>query len=122
MHYRVSGDSPDRLLSPDPFVQNKPSLRVDDFVQLSGAGDELVDAFGVGGVHDEDNVLLARHLPDEVDFLPLDDAVTDGGGVDVYIYAQLYHRFDVSRRRRDGEPFDDPLVDHSLDAIADRPL
>ena len=70
----------------EALVQDQPSLRRLDLVELSGLGDEFVHRSGVDGVDDQDDVLLAGHLPDKIDLLPVDHPLADRSGVDVHLY------------------------------------
>jgi len=109
--------------SPQPFVEDEPRLRRLDLVHLAGLRDELVvDRARVDGVDDEDDVVLAGDLPDEVHLLPVDHPLADGGGVDVHLHRNLDHRLHVASAGRDGEPLDDTLLSHAIDAIAYGPL
>jgi hypothetical protein len=59
---------------------------------LARLRDEFVDATGVGSVDDEEDVLFARDLPDEVDFLPLDHPFCNLVGADIDRDADLDYR------------------------------
>ena len=65
------------------LVEDEPRLRTHDPFLLARLRDEFVDATGVGGVDDEDDVLFARELPDKVNFLPLGHSFCNLAGADI---------------------------------------